>query len=106
MNKDIKELIDECTKEEIDILNVGAGLQISDRVNNHEAEYCDLFIFSCCRAVKKIMEIFSSKKSKRILLALDLIETCSKNGAKLFHKKICTEEFMGAMLKQLKYVSF
>eukprot|EP00826_Nyctotherus_ovalis_P055910 TRINITY_DN7479_c0_g1_i5.p1 TRINITY_DN7479_c0_g1~~TRINITY_DN7479_c0_g1_i5.p1 ORF type:complete len:471 (+),score=110.99 TRINITY_DN7479_c0_g1_i5:73-1485(+) len=63
-------------------------------------------ISRCARAVRKLIEILKSKKSKCVLLALDIIETCSKNGKELFHKKICTQEFMKVLLKQLKYVSF
>lgn len=60
----------------------------------------------CSKAIKKLIGVLKTKKSRRVLLAIDLIETCSKNGKTLFHKKICTQEFMNTLLKQLKYVFF
>lgn len=49
-------------------------------------------------------ELLKHKKSRRVLLALDILETCSKNGKQMFHKRICTASFMKALVSQLKKV--
>ena len=63
-----------------------------------------IFDNSCIAAIDPLIEVLKDKKARRSLIAMDIIEGCSKQGAKWFFKAICTQDFMKAMVSQLKNV--
>ena len=56
----------------------------------------------CRAAIARIQTILKCGKGNRTLLALNLVEVCSKNGSLYLHKLLSTQVFMETMLKLLK----
>lgn len=69
-------------------------MELTDRIKTNIKE-CG----SCCRTILVVLE---TNNSKRILLAVELLELCSKNGDLNFHKYIGTKKFSTVFLKLLE----
>lgn len=82
------------TAEKQNELNQVQVMELTDRIKSNIKE-CG----SCCRT---ILQVLQSNNSKRILLAVELLELCSKNGDLNFHKYIGTKKFAYAFLKVLE----
>lgn len=58
---------------------------------------------SICRAaIARIQTVLRSGKAVRTLLALHLLEVCSKNGSVYLHKMLATPVFCETLLRLLK----
>ena len=56
----------------------------------------------CIAACRGIIKVFKTDKSRRILLAVQLLELCSKNGNLQFHRYCATQEFAKTLAKLLE----
>lgn len=54
------------------------------------------------QALLAIMKVLKCDKSKRIVLAVELLEICSKNGDLNFHRYVATMEFCKQLVKLLE----
>ena len=68
-------------------------MEINDKIKGNQRE--------CRGACRLILGILNSSNSKRIVLCLQMIELCSKNGDLLFHKYIGTKSYAQVFLKLL-----
>ena len=71
-------------------------MELTDRIKANIKE-CG----ACCRSILSVLQK-EGNNSKRILLAVELLELCSKNGDLNFHKYIGTKKFAFAFLKLLE----
>jgi hypothetical protein len=90
----VAEIVNSLTAERQNELNQVQVMELTDRIKANIKE-CG----SCCRA---ILSVLQGNNSKRILLAVELLELCSKNGDLNFHKYIGTKKFASAFLKVLE----
>ncbi len=80
MHIEIMELVTNATSEARETPDVALNIEISDRINGSEAEYRFSRLNNmrpsrrCRAAVKKLIEILGSRKTRRVLLALDVRE--------------------------------
>ena len=56
----------------------------------------------CMLASRAVLKVLKGDKSKRILLALQLLEIASKNGDLNLHRYLSTTEFLKVFLKLLE----
>ena len=69
-------------------------MELTDRIKANIKE--------CGATCRSILTVLQSNNSKRILLAVELLELCSKNSDLNFHKYIGTKKFSGVFLKLLE----
>jgi hypothetical protein len=98
-NASIKELVDFCTNvkspDEPDHHSL-VHMELVDRIKENPA--------SCKEVAKQIYQVLQIDNSKRFFQLVCLIDACSKNTNKLFHKCLSTAAFAEALLTSLKRV--
>lgn len=98
-NASIKELVDHCTSvkspDEPDHFKL-VHMEIADRIKEDPT--------SCKEAAKQIYQVLLVDNSKRFYQLVSLLEACSKNSNRLFHRCLSTTAFADAFLSSLKRV--
>ena len=90
----VGDIVHSLTAERQNELNQVQVMELTDRIKADIKE-CG----ACCRS---ILGVLQSTNSKRIVLAVELLELCSKNGDLNFHKYIGTKKFASVFLKLLE----
>ena len=91
---DAAKIVNILTSEKAAELNQVFVMEVNDKIKGNKKE--------CRGACKIILQILNSTNSKRIVLCIQLVEICSKNGDLLFHKYIGTKSFASVFIKLLE----